>query len=343
MRRFARSTLNPACYHGHGKKPPFFEGWYYKLVDASEEHRYAVIPGIFLSEDPDRHHAFVQVLNGLTGESVYQRYPPEEFWAADGELNLHIGPNRFTAERLKLDLRSTGFGFSGELRFSGLTPWPVTLTSPGIMGWYAWVPAMECYHGVISLDHTVQGGLRIDGRIVDFSEGRGYIEKDWGQSFPAAWIWFQTNHFEQPGTSLTASVAIIPWVRRSFPGFIIGLWHGGILYRFASYTGARIEQLEFTDADVIWVVRDRRYRLAMRAARTEGGLLQAPTVVDMGRRIAETLGATVDVELHALESAGPRLIFRGTGRHAGLEAVGDLVRLRSMWASERQYLKGVRE
>ena len=36
--------------------------------------------------------------------------------------------------------------------------------------------------------------------------GRGYIEKDWGQAFPRAWIWTQSNHFgaDAPGTSLTA-------------------------------------------------------------------------------------------------------------------------------------------
>lgn len=41
MIRWLRSTLHPAVYHGHGKEPPFFEGWYYKLVDASEHHRQA--------------------------------------------------------------------------------------------------------------------------------------------------------------------------------------------------------------------------------------------------------------------------------------------------------------
>jgi hypothetical protein len=53
----------------------------------------------------------------------------------------------------------------------------------------------------------------------------------------------------------------------------------------------------------------------------------------MGRRIAETLGATVEVRLSRLEAAGPSLVFEGTGRHAGLEAVGDLMRLRAMWAT----------
>ncbi|MCW5857485.1 MAG: hypothetical protein KIS63_04285 [Caldilineales bacterium] len=27
------------------------------------------------------------------------------------------------------------------------------------------------------------------------------MEKDWGQSFPAAWVWMQTNHFGAAGTS----------------------------------------------------------------------------------------------------------------------------------------------
>ena len=75
MIRRLRSTLHPAAYHGRGKKPPFFEGWYYKLVDATERHRYAVIPGIFVGDDAGRHHAFVQVLDGATGQSTYHCCP----------------------------------------------------------------------------------------------------------------------------------------------------------------------------------------------------------------------------------------------------------------------------
>jgi hypothetical protein len=332
--RSLRSILNPDAYHGHGKKPPFFEGWYFKLVDASEQARYAVIPGVFLSEDPDEHHAFVQVLDGRTGQVTYHRYRPEEFWAAEGTFDLRIGPNRFTSQHLALDIRSPELTISGELQFRSPTPWPVTLSSPGIMGWYAWVPRMECYHGVVSLDHEIDGEMSVNGETVDFGGGRGYIEKDWGKSFPSAWIWFQTNHFEQPGTSVTGSIAIIPWVRRSFPGFIVGLWHGGALYRFATYTGARIERLDIDDDQVNWVLRDRRYRLEMRAIPSAGGLLHAPTPVNMGRRIAETLSAEVEFTLYKLDGDAPQPLFRGTGRHAGLEAVGDLSLLRDMWEAQ---------
>jgi len=36
-----RTLWKPALYHGDGARPPFFEGWYFKLVDATEAHRYA--------------------------------------------------------------------------------------------------------------------------------------------------------------------------------------------------------------------------------------------------------------------------------------------------------------
>jgi succinate dehydrogenase/fumarate reductase flavoprotein subunit len=48
----------------------------------------------------------------------------------------------------------------------------------GTMGWYAFVPAMECYHGVLSFDHLLEGGLELNGQYIDYTGGRGYIEKD---------------------------------------------------------------------------------------------------------------------------------------------------------------------
>ncbi len=71
-----RHLQHPERYHGRGRRPPFFEGWYYKLVDAGEQERLAVIPGIFLSSDPGEHHAFIQVLDGTRGTATYHRFPP---------------------------------------------------------------------------------------------------------------------------------------------------------------------------------------------------------------------------------------------------------------------------
>jgi hypothetical protein len=318
---FFRTTLHPEMYHGHGIKPPFFEGWYYKLVNQAEDRRYAIIPGIILG---DRAHAFIQVLDGVTGKSTYHEYTTDQFWAAQDRFEIRIGSNTFTRQHVLLDIDDAQIKLSGELNFTDLSPWPVRWQSPGIMGWYAWVPRMECYHGVLSLDHKISGSLQLENERIDFSGGRGYIEKDWGQSFPEAWVWFQTNHFEDSGSCITASVAVIPWLKSAFRGFIIGVWHQKRLYRLATYTGARIDDLQIRDDAVDWVVSDGQYRLEMRATRTEGGLLLGPTRMEMGKRVAETLNATVKVRLSDRSGTD---IFQGSGKFAGLEVHGELERL----------------
>ncbi len=327
-----RNIWRPEAYHGFGKRPPFFEGWYFKMVDATEQHRYAVIPGVFIGREPGSSHSFVQTLDGATGHSTYHRYPFEAFVAARDKLDIRVGPNHFCRDAISLDIGNHPAGVSspkqtiqGELHFVGGHPWPVTLTSPGIMGWYALVPFMECYHGVLSFDHTIWGQLVVNGKALDFSGGRGYIEKDWGQSFPKAWIWMQSNHFATPGTSVTASVAVIPWLRGAFNGFIAGLWHAGRLYRFATYTGARLERQDITDHTVTlhYVDRGARgYRLEIVATRAHGGLLHSPERVAMLQRVMESLTASIQVRL--VEISSGRVLFADTGRHAGLEVVGDL-------------------
>lgn len=92
-----------------------------------------------------------------------------------------------------------------------------------------------------------------------------------GTTFPQSWIWFQSNHFDHSegnflmpslsslflpspcplsplspslttspgftiGTSLSFSVASVPFYGLHFPGFVVALYHEGSLHRFATYT-----------------------------------------------------------------------------------------------------------
>jgi hypothetical protein len=327
MFQSVRRTLHPSWYQGHGKKPPYFEGWYYKLVDPLERHRLAVIPGVFKGTDPEKSHAFVQVLDGVSGETTYQEYPVGAFRAARQGLDIEIGPNRFTVTDISLAIESPARSVKGALSFTGVSPWPSTVISPGIMGAFGWLPFLQTYHGVVSLDHVIHGALTVDDDEILFGGGRGYTEKDWGQSFPEAWIWTQTNHFDQVGTSFTASIATIPLLGFSFRGLIVGLWHETKLYRFATYTGARIEELTIGDDHVHILIRDRDHGLEVTACRAKGGILRGPTGFDMGGRVPESLRAVVRLRLSALTGDEPYLIFEGTGRNAGLEVVGDLDKL----------------
>jgi hypothetical protein len=333
-----RHIWDPATYQGGRRRDHYFEGWYFKLVDAREEHALAVIPGVALGgADSEAPHSFVQVNWGRTGASDYHRFPLSAFDYERTGFEVRIGPNRFSEHGLDLRLGYTpgepASTVEGEVRFVGTHPWPVSLLSPGIMGWYAFVPFMECYHGVQSLNHTLEGRLRIDGEWVDFCDGRGYTEKDWGTSFPKAWVWMQTNHFDTQGTSLTASVADIPWLRGHFVGHIIGLLHEGRLHRFATYTGARLTAFDLREGEVSLEVTSPAERLEIRAyRRTEAeavpapGVLRSPRLGAMTGRIGESLTAAVEVRLcrrvdRRGGSARETVVFEGTGRNAGLEIV----------------------
>ena len=324
-----RTIWQPAAYHGFGHTAGFFEGWYFKIVDATEQHRYAIIPGIFLGKDGVDSHSFVQTLDGASGATCYHRYPLAAFSAAPAAFDIRVGPNRFTAQGIELNIDRPEQRMIGRLAFDGITPWPVTWRSPGIMDWYSFVPFMECYHGVLSLDHAVRGQLIIGGAAVDFHGGRGYIEKDWGEAFPRAWIWMQTNHFAAPNVSLFGSIAKIPWLGSSFTGFIFGFYYQQRVYQFATYTGAASTHLSVDDSHVTWNLRSRGWpgtsplRLELRADRVAGGLLHAPIRTEMHRRVEETLDSRIAVRL----TRGSEVLFDDVGLAAGLEVHGDTDRL----------------
>lgn len=319
------STMHPAGFHGADAQGGFFEGWYVKLVSADRRHRVAIIPGVFLGQDsttPDE--AFIQMLDGGTGESHYVQFDRSAFSADTRGFDVRIGPNRFFTGGVDLDLPEAGLRCRARYA-TPLLPWPVRPWSPGIMGWYAWAPRMECYHGVVSLDHSLTGSMELDGTAVELSGGRGYIEKDWGQAFPSGYVWMQSNHFSVPGISLTASTALIPWLTGEFRGFIVGLLVGGRLYRFTTYRQSRTTRLEIDDSHVRWSLRSAGgMRLRIIAERRRGGLLHAPIRTQMHRRVEETLDAKMHIRL--TDRSGTTLL-EDTGHVAGLEVHGDLERL----------------
>lgn len=327
IQRYIESVLHPERYHGHMLKPPFFEGWYYKLVDKTHRHRLAIIPGIFLSQDAENHHAFVQVLDGMAGNATYHRYTASEFVAAKDRFEVQLGENRFNSTSVCLNIQDEQRHIQGEVTFGQLTPWEVTLASPGVMGPFAWIPNMECYHGVLSFDHNLQGGFLLNGAYIDFSGGKGYLEKDWGKGFPSGYVWMQSNHFATDRTSLETAIAIIPsGFGTSFRGMQCGFWHEGQLYKFTTYSGARLKHFRIQEHEVHITYTDRHHQLEINAERAEGTLLHAPIRTEMHRRVNETLKAKIHVKL---SNRHGNTLFEGEGINAGLEVHGDIKRLLS--------------
>jgi hypothetical protein len=265
--------------------------------------------------------AFIQVLDGRAKTAQYHKYHIDSFTPTAGKFAIHIQDNFFSENCIKLNLSN----LKGELHFKGNVSWPKSFFSPGIMGPFSFVPFMECYHGIVSMNHTIEGSLNINGSSVDFTGGLGYIEKDWGRSFPSAYIWMQTNHFSTQGISLKASVANIPWLGSSFVGFIAGLWLHDRLIQFNTYNGTSLRKLKIAEKTVEIVMQNKTYELFIVAHRDQATSLASPINGLMDGRIEESMSSIVNVEL--IETKSGKLIFSDKGHHAGLEVAGDIQRI----------------
>ena len=318
-----KKIWNPSWFQGNRKRTRYFEGWYFKLVSHDGAHSYAFIPGVSLASGDD--HSFVQAINGKTGESWYLRFPVDAFTYSKKGFYVEIDKNSFSKEHITLNL------YSDTLRVQGTVQWPdpvvfkASLAKPGIMGWYRYVPFMECYHGVVSLNHTTRGSLQINDVKHTFDKGKGYIEKDWGSSMPASWIWMQSNHFGSEKASFMLSVALIPWLGSSFTGFLGFICCNGKRYDFATYTGAKATIRELTSDAIDILIKSNHFNLGIQADKGASGALKAPVAGNMQRVIHESIDASITLKLTDRHG---QILFEGTGRNAGLELVGDLQSLR---------------
>jgi tocopherol cyclase len=312
---------NPEIFQGNKQKKNYFEGWYFKMVAPNGSSILSIIPGISISCDGKQQHAFIQIIDGITAATCYYTFPIEEFAFSRKEFAIRIGANYFSKDLVILDIRSDSSTVSGEIHMSAQVEFPSNrIINPGIMGWYRFVPFMQCYHGVVSLRHNLEGEVVKDGRIYNFDSGVGYIEKDWGSSMPSAWIWMQSNNFNSLNSSFMLSVANIPWLGDSFTGFLGFFLHEDTLYRFATYTHAKLE-IEESGFDTLRItIYDKKNTLLLQTYRNNSGLLRAPVKGSMDRRIPESIDANIQIIIRDQKA---NVIFCDSTSIAGLEIVGD--------------------
>ncbi len=301
----------------------------------------ALIPGISYDEQ-GAGHAFVQVIDGVAGKASYERFGSEALQIARSLAGAHgagsafatrgfsfaIGANRFSESGIDIDVP----GLSAEFSFRQNLPWPTKPWSPGAMGPFSFVPGMQCKHGVVSLHHRVSGSLRRqnDGAVVTLSpQAVGYIEKDWGSSFPLRWTWLQTNHLvgETEPCCLLVSAGRVPWVTGAFDGHIAALLWRGHLEVFATYNGSRLQQTTSGDevqlsflkpaltGPAAWLQID-----IARPHPASGIDIVAPVAEGgMAGKVNESLTASAQVRF----GRGTGLLVETTAHYVGFELGGD--------------------
>lgn len=311
---------NPVLFQGQGKRKRYFEGWYFKQVSDDLKTTISFIPGISMNKkDP---HSFIQciyVKDAKVIKTEYFRYGVHEFQSTEDPFSITIGENLFSEKTISLNLEQNDVSIKCTFKFSKLRPIQTSWLCPNIMGYYAYMPFMECYHGIVSMSHRVSGKLQIGDENFPFIAGKGYIEKDWGRSFPSEYAWIQSNHFCKDDVSLMFSLATIPFLGGAFQGFICNVTYKKQEYRFASYNGSRLQLMIFTGKNISLRLRNKHVAIEIDANMENGASLKAPQNGAMSLNIKEGLAGEVSIRLYS--STTGKEILTTTSKLCGVELV----------------------
>lgn len=289
-------------YHGREKGGPYFEGWYLKH-QAKAGRSLALIPALHVDRT-GQPSASLQII--ADGQSWWLEFPGTEFCARERTFEIHLGQNVFSRKGVLLHIEQDGLSLHGSLSYGLFTP-----LRSDIMGPFRFLSGMECSHGVISMEHPLEGTLTLNGERLDFSGGTGYIETDRGRSFPGAYLWTQCTWREPPRGSLMLSIASIPLPLGRFTGCICAVIYLGREYRLASYLGARVERWDSGGAEI----RQGKYRLTAELLEAKPCPLLAPVEGSMSRSIRESLLAKIRYRFWY----GEKLLFEHTDSRASFE------------------------
>ena len=156
---------------------------------------------------------------------------------------------------------------------------------------------------------------------IDFTDGKGYIEKNWGKAFPFSWKWIQCNSFKNTDASISCSIGHIPFLSSSFRGFLIGVEFNKKFFKFTSINKSKLT-LNQNLSDIKLNVCNDKYNLEITTVTNKKMymMLNGPRDNKMQPLVRETLNGTVFVKL---SDKSRNIIFEDVGYRAGIEYGGN--------------------
>ena len=291
----------------------YFEGWYFK--NTNNKNGISFIPGVNINKKEKK--AFIQVITN--DFSYFVNYNIDEFEFSFKPFYIKIGNNIFSKNNIHIDIKSDDQNLIiyGDLKYSKSKNINTNLLNPNIMGIFSYIPFMECNHAILTMKNRVDGLININNNKINFDNGIGYIEKDWGCSFPKFYIWCQGNDFKNSNASFMISIADIPFKIFHFKGVICSLIIDDNEYRFATYNKTKIIKYEVNDNSLNIILKKGHYRLNIKSQYTKKFKLYAPIKGKMEKDIFESICASITVTLKKDDI----IIFSDTSINCGLEIV----------------------
>lgn len=289
--------MKPCFFHAAGKRYPYFEGWYLKHQNAGKTVIF--IPAVHA----DKNGKWSASLQIISGQQVWEfQYPASMCKIDRTKFRVKMGENFFSEKGIFIKIETEHVSIHGKIEYSSFSE-----IEGNVMGPFQYVPLMECNHGVISMSHQLNGNLVINNECIKFTNGVGYIESDWGCSFPEQYMWTQCNFGAAGKNGIMVSCARIPFLGMHFNGCIACIHYEGQEYRFGTYYGAKIKA--YGEGKLI--LKQGKMLLCVERLDEHPLLLRAPKDGCMERQIQESPSCRVQYRLYLGKEQLFRLITGG--------------------------------
>lgn len=295
------------------KNKTYFEGWYFKNTNLQKGISF--IPGINVGNK--RAKAFIQIITNNT--SYFVNYNIEDFKFNHDPFYIQIGDSVFSKEGLNINIKdeSQNLKIHGNIKYTDSRNINTNIFAPNIMGPFSYIQFMKCNHAIISMQNTSNGIININNKEIHFNNDKGYIEKDWGCSFPKSYIWCQGNNFKRTNASFMISIADVPFKLFTFKGIICVLLIDNKEFKFTTYNNTKLVEYAITEDFINITLKKSEYSLNIKSKYNKGLKLSAPVKGKMNKDIFESISALVTVTLKKENE----IIFCDTSTMCGLEIV----------------------
>jgi|GEM_PF-444271 len=201
------SIYKPSSLQGSFDRKKYFEGWFHKIYSEKYKASFILIYG-YTTGNSTKKFGFIQV--HIPNQKVLIMYfDKNEVFCDPNRHVVRMGEHILTTN--KIDINTKEIGIQLHLTNNQSIP-----TFKNSMGYSYVIPNLTCYHAILNKSHLVSGEIRTANTSFALDQDMGYLEKNWGTSFPENYIWLHAVDPADAKVNLLFSQAEIKWMGSTF-------------------------------------------------------------------------------------------------------------------------------
>jgi hypothetical protein len=199
--------LHPTLLQGDITKNNYFEGWFQKIFVPKKNTSIVLIYGIATGNELTK-TGFIQLF--VPGhEVIHMDFPQHEITLSKRKHEVNFGLNYFSSNRIHIEDKRVELDVE-------IIPQATKALKKNSMGNFYLVPGLPCYHSVLQINSSVKGIVKINNELIHFDRSTGYLEKNWGSSFPEKYFWMHAQDPLNATNQVLYSQAEIKWRNKTF-------------------------------------------------------------------------------------------------------------------------------